>query len=284
MSAAGGLDRELGVAVHAAQRAAAAILEQRSHPSIQTKADGSPVTSADFAADEAIRAAVREAFPGDAILTEEGADDPSRLSNRRCWIADPLDGTSYFIAGSDDFDTFVALAVDGAPMVAVSLQPVTGLLVWAVAGRGAWMDLGNAVPQRLALSTGASPRLATKAWLGAPGNLTELGRAARAVGGSVIEAGFSLCPRRFLPPAAPIDAMIGIPATASLDAWEWDIAPGDLIVREGGGAATDLTGMPLRYNKADPRFGSGLIIATDRALHRDLVAALGQRSGPAPAA
>src|SRR5262249_58951641 len=118
----------------------------------ETRADGPPVPSAALAADEAIRAAVREAFPGDAILTEEGADDPSRLSNRRCWIADPLDGTSYFIAGSDDFDTFVALAVDGAPMVAVSLPPVTGLLVWAVAGRGAWMDLGNAVPQRLAPS------------------------------------------------------------------------------------------------------------------------------------
>ena len=50
-----------------------------------------------------------------------------------------------------------------------------------------------------------------------------------------------------------------------------DIAPVDLIVREAGGAASDLTGAPLRYNRPEPRFGSGLIIAADPDLHRDIV-------------
>jgi len=62
------------VAVLAVRRAAAAILEHRSRPTVSTKPDGSPVTSADLAADTVIRATVREAFPGDAILTEEGVD------------------------------------------------------------------------------------------------------------------------------------------------------------------------------------------------------------------
>jgi len=89
---------------------------------VSTKPDGSPVTSADLAADAAIRATLCEAFPGDAILTEEGVDDGARLSSRRCWIGDPLDATSHFVAGSDDFDTFVALAVNGVPAVGVILQ------------------------------------------------------------------------------------------------------------------------------------------------------------------
>ena len=115
MSVPGALEAELAVAVLAARRAAAAILERRGRHEVSTKPDGTPVTSADLAADAAIRATISEAFLGDAILTEEGPDDAARLSSRRCWIADPLDGTSYFVAGGDDFDTFVALAVDGAP-------------------------------------------------------------------------------------------------------------------------------------------------------------------------
>jgi fructose-1,6-bisphosphatase/inositol monophosphatase family enzyme len=239
------------------------------------------VTSADLAADRVIRAAVREAFPDDGVLTEEGVDDGSRLGKRRCWIADPLDGTSHFVAGRDDFDTFVALAVDGAPVVAVSLQPVTGLLLGAVAGRGAWVQAGEGPRRRLTLSPGTPGRLATKGWLGAPGNLGALEAVAGALGARLLQATFSLCPRCFLPPDPPIDAMIGLPAGAPLDAWEWDIAPADLIVREAGGAATDLAGAPLRYNQAAPRFGSGLVVAADRGLHRDLVAALRGASLPA---
>src|SRR5262249_5091580 len=81
-----------------------------------------------------------------------------------------------------------------------------------------------------------------------------------------------------------IDAMVGLPAGPPVEAWEWDIAPADLIVREAGGAATDLDGAPLRYNRAEPRFGSGLIIAADAALHRRLLAALRPPRSAAPRA
>lgn len=221
-----------------------------------------------------MRATVRDAFPGDALLTEEGVDDRARLSNRRCWIGDPLDGTSYFVAGGDDFDTFLALAVDGIPVVAVALQPVTGLLLGAVAGRGAWVQEGDGRRRPVSLAPTARRRLATKGWLGAPGNLARLGAVATAVGGSLLQPAFSLCPRCFLPPPESIDAMVGLPAGAPIEAWEWDIATIDLIVREAGGAASDLGGAPLRYNQPEPRFAAGLVIANDPALHRDVLAAL----------
>jgi fructose-1,6-bisphosphatase/inositol monophosphatase family enzyme len=274
MTEQGELASELAVAVLAARRAAAAITGHRARHEVAIKPDGTPVTSADLAADAVIRATVREAFPRDAILTEEGADDPARLASRRCWIADPLDGTSYFVAGSDDFDTFLALAVDGIPVVAVALQPATGLLLQAVAGRGAWMQEGDGPPRPLSLSRGSRRRLATKSWLGAPANLPALEAVAAAVNGSLVQADWSLCPRCFAAANPSIDALVGLPAGGPIGAWEWDIAPVDLIVREAGGAASDLTGGPLRYNRPEPRFGSGLIIAADPDLHRDLVSAV----------
>lgn len=274
MSAPGDFGAELTVAILAARRAATAILERRARHEVSTKADGTPVTSADLAADAVIRATLREAFPGDAILTEEGVDDPVRLTHRRCWIADPLDGTSYFVAGGDDFDTFVALAVDGVPIVAVALQPATGLLLGAVAGRGAWMQEGDGPRHRLSLSPVTARRVATKDWLGAPGNLAALEAVATGVNASVLRPEFSLCPRCFVPPQPSIDAIVGLPVAAPIRAWEWDIAAIDLIVREAGGAASDLGGAPLRYNQPEPRFASGLVIAADADLHRDLTAAL----------
>jgi fructose-1,6-bisphosphatase/inositol monophosphatase family enzyme len=270
----GDLDAALEVAILAARRAAAAILADRPPAIVSTKPDGSAVTSADRAADAVIRRTVREAFPADGLLTEEGVDDGVRLASRRCWIADPLDGTSLFVGGSDDFDTFVALAVDGAPAVAVTLQPATGLLVGAVAGRGAWVQAGEGPRRRLALSADDPCRLATKAWLGAPGNLATLEAVARRLGGRLLQPRFSLCPRCFLPPAPAVDAMIGLSAGSPLDGWEWDVAPLDLIVREAGGAVTDLAGAPLRFNQPVPRLASGLIAAATPGLHRSLLAAL----------
>jgi 3'-phosphoadenosine 5'-phosphosulfate (PAPS) 3'-phosphatase len=263
------------VAVRAAQRAAAAILEHRAHPTVSTKPDGSPVTTADLAADAAIRATVREALPGDALLTEAGVDDDARLASRRCWIVDPLDGTSYLIAGSDDFDTFVTLAVDGAPVVAVSLQPATGLLLGAVAGRGAWVQEGDGPRRRLTLSPAAPWRLATKTRLGGSGDAAALARMARALDARLLQPAFSLCPRCFLPPTPRIDAMVGLPAGPALGPWEWDIAPIDLIVREAGGGVSDLAGALLRYNQPVPRFPAGVIAAASPALHRGLLGALG---------
>lgn len=90
----------------------------------------------------------------------------------------------------------------------------------------------------------------------------------------MLHAGFSLCPRCFAPPRRSVDALVGLPAGTPLGAWEWDVAPIDLIAREAGGVASDLTGAALRYNQADPRFAGGLIIAADASLQRDLLAVL----------
>ena len=83
----------------------------------------------------------------------------------------------------------------------MTLQPVTGLLLGAVAGEGAWREEGDGPRRQLVLQPGVPPRLATKGWLGAPGNLDALARVAAGLGARLLQPAFSLCPRAFLPPS-----------------------------------------------------------------------------------
>ena len=133
------------------------------------KRDGSPVTDADLAADRHIRGLLANRFPNDAILTEEGQDDQSRLSSARCWIVDPLDGTEQFIRRTGEFDVLVALVEHGRPVVAAGFQPTTRTLVTATLGRGAWIsrDGSRAAPVKYE-PAGDGVRLATSKWFGAP--------------------------------------------------------------------------------------------------------------------
>jgi myo-inositol-1(or 4)-monophosphatase len=270
-------ERELQVAAAVVQEAGRAILDRFARAAVSTKADGSVVTEADYASDAVIRAGLTAAFPSDAILTEEGADDPARLACDRCWIADPIDGTAYFVAHSDDFDVFLALVVAGRPVVAVSYQPVTGLLLSAVSGGGAWITRqeGARAPLRFRPNPGERV-IATKGWAGAPSNLPVLRRIAERIGRAVVvEPTRSLCARTLLPGEDGVDAIAAVPVERPVDSWEWDLVAVDLIVREAGGASSDLRGQPLRFNRRTPRFEAGFLIASDPELHREIVAALG---------
>src|SRR5947209_10635416 len=101
---------------------------------VSTKADKSPFTAADLEANAAIIRALSAAFPDDAILTEETPDDPARLTKRRVWIIDPLDGTRDFVARTGDFCVHIGLAVATEAVLGVVFQPVPASLAYAVRG------------------------------------------------------------------------------------------------------------------------------------------------------
>jgi myo-inositol-1(or 4)-monophosphatase len=88
------------------------------------KAGGDPVTEADLAVDVAVRLVLQE--PGDGWLSEETTDDRSRLSCRRVWIVDPIDGTREFIEGIPEWCVSIALVIDGQPVAGGILNPTTG--------------------------------------------------------------------------------------------------------------------------------------------------------------
>ncbi len=86
--------------------------------------EGKPLGSAgDAVAQEWLTRALSAARPADAVLSEEAADDRSRLDSQRVWIIDPLDGTREFSEGRHDWAVHVALAIDGVPGPAAVALP-----------------------------------------------------------------------------------------------------------------------------------------------------------------
>ena len=90
----------------------------------EAKADASPVTEADRAAEAAMRSILSTERPDDGIIGEEyGAE---RVDASRQWVLDPIDGTVSFMAGRPIFGTLIALLQDGWPVLGIIDQPIGG--------------------------------------------------------------------------------------------------------------------------------------------------------------
>ena len=276
-------EHELDVAKTAARAAGEAVMEFYVKHSARNyvKKDGSVVTDADLAADGIIRSTILDAFPNDALLTEEGVDDEARLGNARVWIVDPIDGTNQFVDQTGEFDMLISLVVEGRPVVAVTYQPTADMLLSAMDGHGATIERhGVSEPLRLsALPQEQPPRLMTSVWLGYPENFPFFERMAIRLGApapQVSNIGISL--RRIMPEGQVADAVIGYKVGSTIDeqtfAWEWDFAAPDLIIHEAGGKMTDLQGNLHRYNKRIPRNERGVIFSVDPITNARVVDAI----------
>jgi inositol-phosphate phosphatase / L-galactose 1-phosphate phosphatase / histidinol-phosphatase len=90
---------------------------------LEDKADASPVTEADHAAEAAMRRIIEAEYPRDGIVGEEYGEKPG--STGRVWVLDPIDGTTSFIAGRPIFGTLISLMVEGWPVLGIIDQPIT---------------------------------------------------------------------------------------------------------------------------------------------------------------
>ncbi len=116
-------DDDIAFAKRLADAAGAAIRPYfRAEFGLETKADASPVTLADRAAEAAIRSILESERPGDGIIGEEYGT--VRESAARQWVIDPIDGTTSFVAGRPIFGTLIALMEDGWPVLGVIDQPI----------------------------------------------------------------------------------------------------------------------------------------------------------------
>jgi histidinol phosphatase-like enzyme (inositol monophosphatase family) len=107
------------------------------HGVVDAKADSSPVTEADRAAERVMRHLIHQQFPTHHIYGEEfGATNHElRMTNHELtWLLDPIDGTRAFIAGKKEWGTLIALCEDGIPILGILDQPVTGERWSAVRG------------------------------------------------------------------------------------------------------------------------------------------------------
>jgi 3'(2'), 5'-bisphosphate nucleotidase len=119
-----------------AARAALVVRAAIGEGEVRNKADGSPVTAADLAADAAIRAGLTAAAPKVPILSEERAQGPETPTAASYFLVDPLDGTREFIAGRDEYTINIALMTDKSPLLGVIAAPALGLIWRGIVGRG----------------------------------------------------------------------------------------------------------------------------------------------------
>ncbi|MEM9782171.1 MAG: 3'(2'),5'-bisphosphate nucleotidase CysQ [Pseudomonadota bacterium] len=101
------------------------------------KADDSPVTEADLAADRIIAGGLVAAFPDIAVVTEEQVESQAGAAPERFFIVDPLDGTKEFVQRRGDFTVNIALVEHGRPVAGVVLAPARGRLYSGRQGAGA---------------------------------------------------------------------------------------------------------------------------------------------------
>jgi histidinol phosphatase-like enzyme (inositol monophosphatase family) len=104
----------------------------------EDKSDDSPVTIADRECERLIVSELRQAFPDDGFLGEEGSSDAG-TSGRR-WIVDPIDGTRDFLRGLPTWSNLIGLEVDGEVVLGVCNLAAQGQLYWAVRGAGAFCN------------------------------------------------------------------------------------------------------------------------------------------------
>jgi histidinol-phosphatase len=147
------LAADLALALRLADAADAVTLPRFRAADLQvtTKPDRSPVTDADTAAEEVLRALIAVERPGDAVLGEEGGGNAVGVG--RGWVLDPIDGTKNFSRGMPAWATLIGLTVDGTATVGVASAPALGRRWWGAIGQGAWTsDAAGGTPRRIAVS------------------------------------------------------------------------------------------------------------------------------------
>src|SRR5690606_38537737 len=117
-----------------------------------TKEFGSPVSEADVVLDKFLHSALTTARPDYGWLSEESEDNPARLSHRRVFVVDPIDGTRGFIRGEDSWTVSLAVVEDGIAIAGVIYAPVRDEMFEACRGGGAVLNgrplLRRSVPGR----------------------------------------------------------------------------------------------------------------------------------------
>lgn len=147
ITAAPALADRLAAAIAAARHAAADTLRWFGQAGlvIDLKADASPVTQADRAAEAILRRDLLGGFPNDAFLGEETGSTPGTSGYE--WIVDPIDGTKSFIRGVPLYATLVGCRHEGRGVLGVIAIPALDELVYAArGGGGAWHTKGKAAP------------------------------------------------------------------------------------------------------------------------------------------
>jgi myo-inositol-1(or 4)-monophosphatase len=215
----------------------------RKNPDFRYKsADRSPVSEADYAANDILKERLLSARPNYGWLSEETDDDEARLGCDTVFVVDPIDGTRGFIAGKDVWCVSVAVVHRGRPVAGVLYAPALIELYQAVEGGEARR---NGVAIHVSKPAGGQAlRFAIAEDL--------LSHLRAGYGQDVLRISHvpSLAYRIAMIADGRIDGTV-----VKKNAHDWDLAAADLIVAQAGGVLAGLDGQPLVYNRPSVRHG-----------------------------
>ncbi len=247
-----------------ASRAAAAILAV---PDLnrRDKADRSPVTAADEAAEAVVLEGLARVLPGVPVVSEEAAGkSPPGILGNRFVLVDPLDGTRELLAGESEYTVNIALVVGGVPVIGVIGAPAFGQIWRGMAGHGAErlrLPAGaepDDASERVAIRTRARPSDGVVAVVsrfhrdaGTDAYLDRIPNVQRMTCGSSIK----FC--RLAEGTA--DLYVRLTSIS-----EWDVAAGHALVTAAGGTMTTLDGGPVPYGRPGFRV-PGFVVRGDRS-------------------
>ncbi len=248
----------LNTAVKAARRAGNLIhraADKIDHLTVTKKSHSDYVSEVDRAAEQTIIETLLEAYPSHAILAEESG---TQGDSDFVWIIDPLDGTTNFLHGVQQYAVSIALMHHGVLTQAVIYDPTKNDLFTATRGRGAFLnDRRIRVSKRIQL---ADALIGT----GFPYTNFDHEEAYLAIFREFMKKSSGL--RR--PGAASLD--LAWTATGRFDGFfetglkPWDIAAGALLITEAGGMVSDLNG-------GDGFLKSGHICAGSPLIHEQML-------------
>ncbi len=266
---AGSFRSELAVAISLAKEAGDIVLRYHGHDlEVGRKEGDEPVTVADLESSQHIVSGLRAAFPDDAVVSEELADDGSRLRTRRVWYVDPIDGTKNFIRGLSSYCVMIGLAIDHRPVLGVLFQPNHQSLICACAGQGSFVSYEGQL-RRLHVSQHVRPedaRLLTSSSNPPPDR-------------DQIEAVLGLDARERIGSIGLKLAAIALGATdlyvnPATHCSSWDTCAPQVVLEEAGGVMSDMFGAPLSYDSPSTLHHDRGLVASNGQMHASAVARL----------
>jgi histidinol-phosphatase len=230
---------------------------------VTSKPDLTPVTDADTAVEKALRSTLARTRPRDSVFGEEfGATEAPAGPSQRRWVIDPIDGTKNFVRGIPIWGTLIALMEGDQAVAGLVSAPALGRRWWAALGHGAYAGRHTAAATPLHVS--GVRRLADASFCySSLGAWEETGR---------LEPMLDIMRKTWRSRAYGdfygymMLAEGGVDIVVDPELSLWDVAALVPIITEAGGTFTDLSGRP------GP--GSGSAIATNGALHHDILACL----------
>ncbi len=242
------LNDDLNIALEASKGAGDIIMKYYNQVyEIKEKGYHNPVTTADNEADNFLKKTLLDARPDYGWLSEETVDSKKRLTKKKVWIVDPIDGTKEFIEGVPQFVVSIGLVDNGKPVVGILHNPATNETFYASHGCGSFLNQERfevTKKDNIKEMTILNSRSETRRGLWEP---------------------FKNSFKR-LEPIGSVAYKMGLTAVGKADIFatlrpknEWDVCAGVCLIKEAGGKSINLNGQELEFNKEKTLIEPGII-------------------------